>query len=666
MFTNTDNPITNSDDDELGFESLAKRISTSIISSNIDTTDSFTISIEGKWGSGKTSLVNLIKKDIKEKEKEKEKEKVIIMEFNPWIVNDFEQLIKYFFSELTKELVYQSTWTEGAKKDDIIKDFKKLARIILPDNVRIGTKALSATYNKQKEKEETVLELKSKINDYLKYLKKKIVIIVDDIDRLTDKETETFFRLIKGIADFNNIIYILLYDKAIVAKSLEKFKQENGERYLDKIVQYSLSIPKVYSSKLNSMLRKKIDKILEENPKHYFNEDKWDRLLPSLDKYITNIRDINKVMNVISFEYPQIAEDVNFFDFFILSLIKVQNYELYEELKYNKHQFHREKFDRWSDDYEKEKEKLIVYLKDELTNFKKYQPLLEFLIPNLDPYRSFYTHKEHEDKSAVYEEYFDNYFTFSVAKKKISQQEYYEIIEKLSIKESFNTSNLVANIYLLLKIKENENFFINKFKEQTLDTLSVDKITNNILINLLFIPYSEYLMINFCIEVFKKIKNIDAILKLIYLEENSISLKTKLEFYRDIKDEDNNIKSSLFSDIDKKLIFEVEALSLQDLLIMDKNDKFDFQYFQWIVKFFPSLSNKSLEQEIPNLILKSKKEFFELLNLFLIQDRGKTVFDKKYLTEYIDIMEVDKYIESLDKKELKSNESLLVEFWNIK
>ena len=67
-FTNTDKPITNFDDDKLGFDSLAKRVANSIVDSNIDTTNSFTISIEGKWGNGKTSFVNLIKNDIKDKE----------------------------------------------------------------------------------------------------------------------------------------------------------------------------------------------------------------------------------------------------------------------------------------------------------------------------------------------------------------------------------------------------------------------------------------------------------------------------------------------------------------------------------------------------------------------------------------------------------------------
>jgi len=346
-FDNHDNPINNKQDDLLGFESLAQRIASSIIGSNIDTKNSFTISIEGKWGSGKTSLVNLIRNEIKDE--------VLILRFNPWMINDFEQLIKYFFSEFIKIVMKEIPWYKPYKRK-VIKKLKSMASFLTPDSIRMGNKTFSTTY-KTKDlffSEPTIYELKLEINSHLKALNKRIVIIVDDIDRLTDKETETFFRLIKGIADFDNLIYLLLYDKAIVAKSLEEFKQENGEKYLDKMVQYSIAIPKNYDSVLNKILFEKLAKIEIYN----INQDKWNELVPILGKYITNIRDINRVINVISFEYPQIATEVDFTDFFIISLIKVQNYELYKFIRDKKYVFkslNSHELLAYADDNEKKK-----------------------------------------------------------------------------------------------------------------------------------------------------------------------------------------------------------------------------------------------------------------------------------------------------------------------
>lgn len=241
-----DIPITNKKDDMLHFSKVTQSISKRII--DYKQKDSLIISIEGEWGSGKTSFANLMKDDLRDN--------VTLIHFNPWMVNGFEELVRYFFSELLKEICFDNF--EAKLKEEIIKDFKSFLSIITPNTIKFKTPILEADFNTKEtffsEDEESLYTLKNKLNGYLEKLDKKIVIIIDDINRLTDKETETFFRLIKGIADFNNIIYVLLYDKEIVANSLKKFKNEKGEKYLDKIVQYSLSLPKAHNSVLRNEL----------------------------------------------------------------------------------------------------------------------------------------------------------------------------------------------------------------------------------------------------------------------------------------------------------------------------------------------------------------------------------------------------------------------------
>ncbi|MDN5094288.1 KAP family P-loop NTPase fold protein [Aliarcobacter butzleri] len=224
--------IKDKENDKLNFLPFAQKVAKGI--KNYKQNETFIISIEGKWGSGKTSLMNLIENEIKDDFE--------IMHFNPWLLTDIRQVIKLFFDELIKVLCYGSfkaKWNE-----DIKKDIKTLANILLPDNINIDVGLIIKLGYKPKDtflkNDESLEKVKSRINEYLKNLDKKIVIIVDDIDRLTDQETEFIFRLTKGIADFDNLIYILLYDKSIVAKSLQTFKNENGEKYLEKIVQYSL------------------------------------------------------------------------------------------------------------------------------------------------------------------------------------------------------------------------------------------------------------------------------------------------------------------------------------------------------------------------------------------------------------------------------------------
>jgi len=114
--------------------------------------------------------------------------------------------------------------------EDIKKDIQNFVNKLLPEEVTFKTHFVNAKYRVKADNKISLEELKSKINDYLKKLDKKIVIVIYDIDRLTDKEIEFIFRLTKGIADFDNLIYILLYDKNVISKSLQKFKSENGEK----------------------------------------------------------------------------------------------------------------------------------------------------------------------------------------------------------------------------------------------------------------------------------------------------------------------------------------------------------------------------------------------------------------------------------------------------
>ena len=224
MFENTtlmkhnDLPITHADEDKLHFKPFAERVAAGIKSYSQD--ECFVISVEGQWGIGKTSFINLVKNEIKDD--------VEILHFNPWLLTDIESLVVTFFSELMK--VVNRISMDAQFKEEFLRDMKKFLvglSYVVPDRVSFGFGGTKATYNiggmREKlsaEKKLSLDEQKIKINDYLTKIHKitgrRLLIIIDDIDRLMDKETELIFRLIKGIADFNSIIYVLLFDREII------------------------------------------------------------------------------------------------------------------------------------------------------------------------------------------------------------------------------------------------------------------------------------------------------------------------------------------------------------------------------------------------------------------------------------------------------------------
>ena len=92
-----DLPIMKSSEDKLNRESFVKSLANVILQSAFPT--SFTVGLYGAWGSGKTSLLNMVIEQI-----ERSSTDVIILRFNPWLCSDPKQLITQFFKQLASAI----------------------------------------------------------------------------------------------------------------------------------------------------------------------------------------------------------------------------------------------------------------------------------------------------------------------------------------------------------------------------------------------------------------------------------------------------------------------------------------------------------------------------------------------------------------------------------
>lgn len=552
--------------DDLKFAPFASRVAKGIMNYSQDET--FILSLEGEWGSGKTTLINFIKNEINNSEK---KDKYKIIHFNPWLLTDINQVVKLFFDELMKIIL---SVTIDAKKDEFIKDMKKFFAFISPDSIFFGVDGVGKIKYDTKEwfedKEADNLEvIKEKINKYLKSIDKKIVIVIDDIDRLTDEETEFIFRLTKGIADFDNLIYILLYDKDVVSKSLEKFKAENGQKYLEKIVQYPLSVPKPHKVTIKNLLFKELDEILskleDENVSYIFNKDTWNEVHSIIGNYIKTIRDINQIVNIISFEYPIIAEDVNFTDFFIISLIKLKNHILYEFIQNQSNSFFINTNRGYST--EEETKRIQKNFSDNLKEFHEFKDLLEISFPALNTY-DYRGLSGHKNKRISDINHFEKYFSFSVPDDKVSMKEYYEIKElligndfeafkeiMLKVDEEQKSSYFLDMFYEFdepIEKNEKENIFINTLKISK-ELVSKDQKTmslSNVSISYEQLGY----------DVLIKYPEVDDFILNFYKTDREIEFKVKVNLLRKINKEIDKIHSDKKLKISDKTLVKLSSI----------------------------------------------------------------------------------------------------------
>lgn len=101
-----DTSINSRNNDLYSYSRLAERIADCICSANAEES-SFAIGISGSWGSGKTSLINLIESELSDS-KSHRLNVPEVLRFNPWRFNSQEQLLTEFFNALSSKLTGSS------------------------------------------------------------------------------------------------------------------------------------------------------------------------------------------------------------------------------------------------------------------------------------------------------------------------------------------------------------------------------------------------------------------------------------------------------------------------------------------------------------------------------------------------------------------------------
>ncbi|MDY6313877.1 MAG: P-loop NTPase fold protein [Clostridia bacterium] len=243
MLGNTDKPLTKKQNDLFGIAPYIDGLSKFIL--NTDTP--MTISIQGDWGSGKTSMMNMIREQISDK--------VHSVWFNTWQFSQFEVTSSMLHNLLTE----LDCGDEKLKRT--IKLFGETAKTAVSALAEIGAgsgiigdKVMGFLESRMSDDPvDEIKNLKNKfqqaVNAKLEKVKKdRLVIFVDDLDRLQPQKAVEFLEVLKLFLDCENCIFILAVDYEIVTKGIkQKFGNDvddtKGKSFFDKIIQLPFKIP---------------------------------------------------------------------------------------------------------------------------------------------------------------------------------------------------------------------------------------------------------------------------------------------------------------------------------------------------------------------------------------------------------------------------------------
>lgn len=336
----SDKPIISGEDDSLKRKFFAELMAKALV--NLQNNDTFTIGLYGRWGNGKTSLVNMMLEEIKKYQAEQEE--LIIVHFEPWNFSSTDQLLEQFFVRLTN--VFSNSKDKkmrevGAALEKYSDAFEVAEVIPYVGGLLslLGKKGSQALGKKLKRgiDEKDILKQKENVVNLLGRQGKRVLIVIDDIDRLNNEQIRQVFQLITSVAKFPNTTYLLVFDKEIVVKALEKVQEGSGEEYLEKIIQMPIQIPDIHQSEFREVLFDRLDKIIASFDGLMFEQSHWARLFePCVEPMISNLRDINRLCNAIQFKLSALASEIDFTDLLVISAIEIAYPAIYEWIKNNR------------------------------------------------------------------------------------------------------------------------------------------------------------------------------------------------------------------------------------------------------------------------------------------------------------------------------------------
>ena len=297
MEINRDLPIKKCEEDLLERVTFAETLAKAIASYYRN--ESLVVGIFGEWGSGKTSIINMVIEKLEEISDENKSS--IVIRFSPWNYSSQNGLINLFF----KELLLCIGKNESQKSKKIIEWILKYMSVLeggVFENSKVEkiSKGIREFYNVL-EKNQTLEDTKRNLIQELNKYDRKIIVIIDDIDRLTKTQVQDVFQLVKQIGDLPNIIYFLPMDREAVISALDKKHVGNGEKYLEKIVQIPFSIPELDKESLRNILDTKVQKIMDDNSQENQIIDldyKESIYYNCISLYLKNLRDVNRVLNI--------------------------------------------------------------------------------------------------------------------------------------------------------------------------------------------------------------------------------------------------------------------------------------------------------------------------------------------------------------------------------
>ena len=302
------------------------------------------VSIEGAWGSGKTSALAMIEAILNQPGAAHQP---LIVHFNPWLVGEKDALLRHFLSRIAGAINLSDHSRDGKKVAKEIKAYSKAFDLVkLIPGAEPWTSLIKSVFDAVGDATGSIAEYKTpdieaykqKVEEALRQFQRPIIVFIDDIDRLFPNEVFEMVRIIKAVGELPHVGYVLAWDSAYVSSALEKLGVPYAGSYLDKVVQIRMPLPSLSLSARRKLINDALDELAPEAlvPRFKAHDQRLSGLYYSgLRELLDQPRDMARVFNAVRMIEPPLRGEIVFADILGLAALSVKAPAVFELLRRN-------------------------------------------------------------------------------------------------------------------------------------------------------------------------------------------------------------------------------------------------------------------------------------------------------------------------------------------
>lgn len=314
-----DNPVATPDKDLLGRSAVAQHVAADL--REVDASAGYVYALTGPWGSGKTSLINMVRSELQNEPA------ITVVDFNPWLFSGTTQLVDAFFQELAAQLrLKDDRWQKIASDVEAYGDLLSPLSAVpfIGAWVERARSSVTAVKEFQERRRGSVVDRRGRLACALQAVPGPLVVVIDDIDRLETAEIRDIFRLVRLTGSFPNVVYLLAFDRERVANALTETGLD-GQAYLEKIVQLAVDIPAVPRQVLLHLLTSALDEAVNSlDVPERFDAGRWpDVLAEVILPLVASMRDVRRYAGAARTTVRAVSGRVELSDVLALEALRV-------------------------------------------------------------------------------------------------------------------------------------------------------------------------------------------------------------------------------------------------------------------------------------------------------------------------------------------------------